>query len=155
MDPSVCDLREGGGQTTVEVGRLSEQHGEGGTDQPIEKQAGWEEQSTAPAASHTQTRTHRCPFQASISPEGPREGAQARASVWRGWWEYQAESRPWAPPRGSRDRGGDGQLTVVNTDVPNQSHTCVHTRHQAHEAVTTGRAEHQANSGSSPGSAFH
>lgn len=81
MDPSVCDLREGGGQTTVEVGRLSEQHGEGGTDQPIEKQAGWEEQSTAPATSHTQTRTHRCPFQASISSEGQREGAQARASV--------------------------------------------------------------------------
>lgn len=79
---------------TVEVGRLSEQHREGGTDQPIEKQAGWEEQSTAPASSHTQTPTYRCPFQASVSPEGQREGAQARASVWRGWWDHQAESRP-------------------------------------------------------------
>lgn len=55
---------------TVEVGRLSEQHGGGRTDQPIEKQAGWEEQSTTPSSSHTDTNT-----QMSLSgihqPRGP------------------------------------------------------------------------------------
>ena len=78
-------------------------------------------------SSHTQTPTHRCPFQASISPEGQREGAQARASAWRGWWDHHAESKPWAPPKGSRDQRGDEQLMVVNTDVPHQNHMHAYT----------------------------
>ena len=63
---------------TVEVGRLSEQHGGGGTDQLIEKQAGWEEQSTTPLApTHRHQHTDvpfRHPSAQRAREKGPRPG---------------------------------------------------------------------------------
>lgn len=120
-----------GTKETMEVRRLRSSTER--KDQPTEKQAGWEERSRAPSSSCTQTPTHSCPFQASISPEGLRGGSQARAfCLGREGGSIRKDAEHGQLHRAAGTRVGDEQLVVLNTDAPNRNHTRVHIRHTQH-----------------------